>query len=129
MTQETPTSPNADGNATLRRRALARLGGSRGNPPELDGVLRTLRQFHPKADRQVVIRAYEVAAEFHLGQMRRSGDPYITHPVAVAEILADLGMTAPTLVAALLHDTVEDTSYSLDDLREEFGDEIARAYG
>ncbi|MFZ1854955.1 MAG: bifunctional (p)ppGpp synthetase/guanosine-3',5'-bis(diphosphate) 3'-pyrophosphohydrolase [Candidatus Nanopelagicales bacterium] len=126
MTQETPTSPNADGNATLRRRALARLGGSRGNPPELDGVLRTLRQFHPKADRQVVIRAYEVAAEFHLGQMRRSGDPYITHPVAVAEILADLGMTAPTLVAALLHDTVEDTSYSLDDLREEFGDEIAR---
>lgn len=126
MTQETPTTPNADGNATLRRRALARLGGSRGNPPELDGVLRTLRQFHPKADRQVVIRAYEVAAESHQGQTRRSGDPYITHPVAVAEILADLGMTAPTLVAALLHDTVEDTSYSLEDLREEFGEEIAR---
>jgi GTP pyrophosphokinase len=85
-----------------------------------------LRQFHPKADRQVVIRAYEVAAEYHKHQVRRSGDPYITHPVAVAGILADLGMTAPTLAAALLHDTVEDTSYSIDALREEFGDEIAR---
>jgi len=89
-------------------------------------VLRKLRQFHPKADRQMVIRAYEVAADSHKDQLRRSGDPYITHPVAVAGILAELGMTAPTLAAALLHDTVEDTAYSLDSLREDFGDEIAR---
>src|SRR5699024_9114943 len=57
--------------------------------------------------------------------LRNSGDPYITHPVAVATILAELGMTPPTLAAALLHDTVEDTNYSLDDLRKEFGEEIA----
>lgn len=121
------TSSHPDVPATTRRqRALARLSGSRSAPPELESVLRKLRQFHPKADRQVVIRAYEVAADSHKDQLRRSGDPYITHPVAVAEILAELGMTAPTLAAALLHDTVEDTSYSLDSLREDFGDEIAR---
>ncbi|NQU37001.1 MAG: HD domain-containing protein, partial [Actinobacteria bacterium] len=121
------SSAQPDVPATSRRqRALARLSGSRGTPPELEPVLRKLRQFHPKADRQVVIRAYEVAAESHKDQLRRSGDPYITHPVAVAGILAELGMTAPTLAAALLHDTVEDTPYSLDSLREDFGDEIAR---
>jgi len=108
-----------------RRRALARLAGSRPTYPELETVLRTLRQYHPKADRQVVIRAYEVAADYHKDQVRRSGDPYITHPVAVTEILASLGMTPPTLAAALLHDTVEDTSYTIVDLREEFGEEIA----
>ena len=57
--------------------------------------------------------------------MRKSGDPYITHPLAVATILADIGMTEPTLVAALLHDTVEDTPYTLDQLRSDFGDEVA----
>ena len=59
------------------------------------------------------------------GQMRKSGDAYITHPLAVTTILAELGMTPPTLAAALLHDTVEDTAYSLDELRRDFGDEIA----
>ncbi|MEI2727938.1 MAG: bifunctional (p)ppGpp synthetase/guanosine-3',5'-bis(diphosphate) 3'-pyrophosphohydrolase [Candidatus Nanopelagicales bacterium] len=126
MSQELTSSGAPDNPTPLRRRALARLGGSRPTYPELEPLLRKLRQFHPKADRQVVIRAYEVAAEYHKHQVRRSGDPYITHPVAVAGILADLGMTAPTLAAALLHDTVEDTSYSIDALREEFGDEIAR---
>ncbi len=121
------TSSNADAPGTSRRqRALARFSGSRGTPAEIEPVLRKLRQFHPKADRQIVIRAYEVAADSHKDQVRRSGDPYITHPVAVAGILAELGMTAPTLAAALLHDTVEDTSYSLESLREDFGDEIAR---
>ena len=61
----------------------------------------------------------------HRGQKRRSGEPYITHPLAVTQILADLGMTPPTLCAGLLHDTVEDTDYGLDQLRAEFGDEIA----
>ena len=70
-------------------------------------------------------RAYEVAEAKHAGQKRKSGDPYITHPLAVATILAELGMDTTTLVAALLHDTVEDTDYSLDRLREEFGDEVA----
>ncbi len=62
----------------------------------------------------------------HEGQTRKSGDPYITHPLAVAAILAELGMTAPTLCAALLHDTVEDTDYTLEELRKDFGDEVVR---
>lgn len=69
--------------------------------------------------------AFEKASGAHEGQLRKSGDPYITHPVAVAEILIDLGLDNATVCAALLHDTVEDTLYSLDQLREDFGDEIA----
>jgi GTP diphosphokinase / guanosine-3',5'-bis(diphosphate) 3'-diphosphatase len=91
----------------------------------LEPLFRTMRANHPKADLRVVQRAYEVAERCHLGQLRRSGDPYITHPLAVAVILAELGMTTSTIVAALLHDTVEDTHLSLDDLRRDFGDEVA----
>ena len=87
--------------------------------------MRTVKQFHPKADVKILEQAYERAAYLHRDQHRRSGDPYITHPLAVATILAELGMTPPTLAAALLHDTVEDTEYSLDALREDFGDEVA----
>ncbi|MBI1377138.1 MAG: RelA/SpoT family protein [Frankiales bacterium] len=93
--------------------------------PELEPLLRTVRQYHPKADVKILEAAYERAAYLHRDQRRRSGDPYITHPLAVATILAELGMTPPTLAAALLHDTVEDTDYSLDALREDFGDEVA----
>ena len=67
-----------------------------------------------------------MAAYQHRNQRRRSGEPYITHPLAVTGILADLGMTSPTLAAALLHDTVEDTEYSIELLRNDFGEEIAR---
>ena len=70
-------------------------------------------------------RAYEVAERAHSGQVRKSGEPYITHPLAVTEILAGLGMDEATLIAALLHDTVEDTDYGLDQLRSEFGAEVA----
>ncbi len=80
---------------------------------------------HPKADTTSIVRAYQVADEVHEGQMRLSGDPFITHPLAVAEILADMGMDPTTIVGALLHDAVEDTDASLDDLRESFGDEVA----
>ncbi|MGA9749411.1 MAG: bifunctional (p)ppGpp synthetase/guanosine-3',5'-bis(diphosphate) 3'-pyrophosphohydrolase [Nocardioides sp.] len=73
----------------------------------------------------MVERAYLTAERLHAHQARKSGDPYITHPLAVATILADIGMTEPTLCAALLHDTVEDTAYTLDELRGDFGDEIA----
>ena len=65
-------------------------------------------------------RAYEIASRAHEGQTRKSGQPYITHPVAVAEILAELGMDQATITAALLHDTVEDTPYSLPALRNDF---------
>ena len=84
-----------------------------------------VRANHPKADLSIIERAYAVAERAHDGQMRKSGDAYITHPLAVTTILAELGMTPPTLAAALLHDTVEDTAYGLDELRTDFGDEIA----
>ncbi|MBV9487191.1 MAG: bifunctional (p)ppGpp synthetase/guanosine-3',5'-bis(diphosphate) 3'-pyrophosphohydrolase, partial [Frankiaceae bacterium] len=89
-------------------------------------MLKTLRANHPKADTRLVARAYEVAERCHRGQMRRSGDPYISHPLAVATIAAELGMEPPTLCAALLHDTVEDTAMSLAEVTREFGDEVGR---
>jgi GTP diphosphokinase / guanosine-3',5'-bis(diphosphate) 3'-diphosphatase len=108
------------------RARLARLSG-RSSPayPALEPVLQAVRTNHPKADLSVIEQAYVVAEHAHRGQLRKSGDPYITHPVAVATILAELGMTPSTIVAALLHDTVEDTEYSLDQLRSDFGPEVA----
>jgi guanosine-3',5'-bis(diphosphate) 3'-pyrophosphohydrolase len=91
----------------------------------LSPLFASLHAIHPEAPTDEVVRAYEVAAHAHRHQKRKSGEPYITHPLAVAMILADLGMTVPTLVAALLHDTIEDTEYSLDLLRKDFGDEVA----
>ncbi len=114
------------------RARLARLSGAKGvsskhpAPPELEPLLKTLRATHPKADSRMVVRAYEVAERCHRGQQRRSGDPYISHPLAVATIVAELGMEAPTLCAALLHDTVEDTGLSLADITRDFGEEVAR---
>lgn len=94
-------------------------------PKALAPLMAAVATNHPKADINIVLRAYRVAERAHQGQTRKSGDPYITHPVAVATILAEIGMMPVTLAAALLHDTVEDTDYSLDQCREEFGDEIA----
>src|SRR6478735_4879811 len=108
------------------RARFARFGATRpaGNPV-LEPLMTAVRQNHPKADLSVIERAYAAADRAHDGQMRKSGDAYITHPLAVTTILAELGMTPPTLAAALLHDTVEDTAYSLEELRADFGDEIA----
>ena len=92
----------------------------------LDPLFTVVRSVHPKADLNLLDRAYRTAEHYHAGQTRISGEPYITHPLAVATILAELGMTETTLAAALLHDTVEDTSYTLDQLRADFGDEIAQ---
>ena len=83
------------------------------------------RELHPQADLGLLQRAYDIAEDKHSHQRRKSGDPYITHPLAVATILGELGMDTTTLVAALLHDTVEDTDYSLERLSEDFGDEVA----
>ncbi len=88
-------------------------------------VIRSAKASHPKLDFSIVERAYQVAEKAHQGQTRKSGDPYITHPVAVAQLLADLGIGPAGLAAALLHDTVEDTQYSLDQLKVDFGDEVA----
>ena len=78
-----------------------------------------------KSEIELLEKAFERANSAHHGQIRKSGDPYITHPVAVAEILVELGLDAATICAALLHDTVEDTQYSLSKLQDEFGEEIA----
>ncbi len=111
------------------RARLARLTATSskpgGLPPVLEPLARTVYTHHPKADLKLVQRAYETAERHHEGQRRRSGDPYITHPLAVTTILAELGMDITTLCAALLHDTVEDTAYTLDDVRREFGDDVA----
>ncbi|MBU6278365.1 MAG: bifunctional (p)ppGpp synthetase/guanosine-3',5'-bis(diphosphate) 3'-pyrophosphohydrolase [Actinomycetales bacterium] len=126
MTQEATGLVAQDADPGRFRSRIARLAGlQRAAHPELDPLLKSLRRYHPKADPRLVERAYDMARYLHRDQRRRSGEPYITHPLAVAEILAELGMTAPTLAAALLHDTVEDTEYSLDALREDFGTEVA----
>ncbi|HEV7934318.1 MAG TPA: bifunctional (p)ppGpp synthetase/guanosine-3',5'-bis(diphosphate) 3'-pyrophosphohydrolase [Actinomadura sp.] len=119
-----PIPPSA---ARVVRRRLARLGAQRGVTmnPVLEPLIKTVRNTHPKAELRLIERAYDVAAHHHRDQKRKSGDPYITHPLAVTTILAELGMNQETLCAALLHDTVEDTSYTLDQLRQDFGDEIA----
>ncbi len=112
-------------NAASLRTILPRLF-SRAQPAgAVDRLLKSVRAHNPKADIAVIERAYAASEKAHSGQKRKSGEPYITHPVAVAQILADLGIGSKTIAAALLHDTVEDTGYSLDLLRADFGDEIA----
>ncbi|WP_448004826.1 RelA/SpoT family protein [Agromyces bauzanensis] len=113
-------------NSTASLRRLVPRIFSRAQPSgAVETLMRTVRMHHPKADLALVERAYTVAERAHEGQKRKSGEPYITHPVAVAQILADLGIGPKTVAAALLHDTVEDTAYTLDQVRADFGDEIA----
>ncbi|MCH1867377.1 bifunctional (p)ppGpp synthetase/guanosine-3',5'-bis(diphosphate) 3'-pyrophosphohydrolase [Nocardioides sp. CFH 31398] len=110
------------------RARLARIGtrSSSGDNPVLGPLFKAVRTHHPKADLALLERAYTTAERLHSHQSRKSGDPYITHPLAVTTILAEIGMTEPTLVASLLHDTVEDTEYTLAQLRADFGDEVAQ---
>jgi GTP pyrophosphokinase len=124
MSDDSVTLPVSDSSASRLTR-LTRRGRSAVTSPELEAVSKSIRQHYPKADQRDLQLAFEIAQESHRGQTRKSGEPYITHPVQVAEILADLGMPVPVLVAALLHDTVEDTDYSLEELRQTFGDEVA----
>jgi guanosine-3',5'-bis(diphosphate) 3'-pyrophosphohydrolase len=93
--------------------------------PVLEPLLAVHRGAHPKVDVRLLQRGYDFAEQRHRGQLRKSGDPYITHPLAVASILAELGMDTTTLVAALLHDTVEDTGLTVNELAAEFGSEVA----
>ncbi|WP_031084814.1 RelA/SpoT family protein [Streptomyces sp. NRRL WC-3549] len=118
------------GSSSRVRARLARLGVQRSSPynPVLEPLLRTVRGNDPKIENSTlrqIERAYQVAERWHRGQKRKSGDPYITHPLAVTTILAELGMDPATLMAGLLHDTVEDTEYGLETLRKDFGDQVA----
>lgn len=127
LTQASGGTSRVSSSTSRRVRArLARRMTAQRNPvnPVLGPLVAVHREIYPKADVALLQRAYEVAEAKHAGQLRRSGDPYITHPVAVANILAELGMDTTTLVAALLHDTVEDTGYSLESLIADFGDEV-----
>src|SRR5437764_11294816 len=92
---------------------------------EFRQLLSTLARYSPDADFDLLRRAFAFASEKHAAQTRVSGEPYITHPVAVAQILAGLEMDLPTLAAALLHDVVEDTSVTTEELAERFSPEIA----
>ncbi|MCE7010533.1 bifunctional (p)ppGpp synthetase/guanosine-3',5'-bis(diphosphate) 3'-pyrophosphohydrolase [Kibdelosporangium philippinense] len=120
-----PRPPSAT--RRVRTRLARRITAQRAAPVKqvLEPLAAVHRELHPKADLGLLQQAYDVAEEKHRHQRRKSGDPYITHPLAVATILAELGMDTTTLVAALLHDTVEDTDYSLELLRADFGDEVA----
>jgi GTP pyrophosphokinase len=99
----------------------------RGRSPDemFDGIVATFLDTHPSGDTDLIRDAYVQAADVHEGQMRATGDPYIVHPLAVTEILADYGMDDATLAAALMHDTVEDTDLTLADVVDDFGDEVA----
>ena len=84
-----------------------------------------IASIHNENELVIIDKAFEVANSFHQGQLRRSGEPYIIHPIAVANILVDLGMDYQSIVAALLHDVVEDTDYTIEQLTEEFGEDVA----
>jgi GTP pyrophosphokinase len=89
-------------------------------------LLEKMKSYDPRAQMDLVGRAYDYAQEKHEGQMRSSGDPYFSHPVAVAEILAGMHLDSASIATALLHDTVEDTSASIEDIQKKFGDEVAQ---
>ena len=92
---------------------------------EIAPLLAAYRQRHPKASTAMISRAFAEAANAHAGQLRNSGEPYIEHPLSVAMIVAELGLDDVSIAAALLHDAVEDTRLSIDDLRSSFGNEVA----
>ncbi|MEU3170720.1 HD domain-containing protein [Streptomyces sp. NPDC007000] len=125
----TPAGTRRKARSRLDLRRLGRaafLGpASRGRLPDAIGhVVDAHRAHHPDADLDPLRRAYLLAESSHRGQMRKSGEPYITHPLAVTLILAELGAETTTLTASLLHDTVEDTEVTLDQVREQFGEEV-----
>lgn len=121
MSDQTPT-----GSISILRNRLPRLFSKSGPYAlELGEILRIAKINHPKSDLSIIERAFTTAEHAHREQKRRSGEPYITHPLAVTLILAELGIGPVTLAASLLHDTVEDTDYTLDMLTKDFGSEVA----
>ena len=89
-----------------------------------DKLINTIREYHPSTDISMIEKAYKLADSCHEGQLRKSGEPYICHPLCVAIILAELELDKETIIAGLLHDVIEDTACEPDELREEFGEEV-----
>ena len=96
-------------------------------PPEIlyDELIEKVKKYHPSADVTQIKKAYQIAFNAHNGQVRKSGEPYIIHPICVAMILADLELDKETIVGGLLHDVVEDTVMTREDIEAEFGSEVA----
>jgi guanosine-3',5'-bis(diphosphate) 3'-pyrophosphohydrolase len=112
--------PRRGGRLPLPRRRRPERG-----PAGYEALAKKVRGYNPKGDLRGLEQAYQVAAEAHEGQQRLSGEPYIEHPLAVAQILADLRLDTTTLEAGLLHDTVEDTAVTLERIESEFGEDVA----
>jgi RelA/SpoT family (p)ppGpp synthetase len=104
---------------------LSRLPGASRRDHGLRRLIEKLESYLAEEQVELVVRAYEFGARAHEGQKRKSGEPYITHPVAVAQDLADMHLDAEAIVAAILHDVVEDTPASLDEIEEQFGSDVA----
>jgi GTP diphosphokinase / guanosine-3',5'-bis(diphosphate) 3'-diphosphatase len=113
--------PRRGGRIPLPRRRRSERG-----PAGYEELAKKVRTYNPKGDLRSLEQAYQVAAEAHEGQVRKSGEPFVEHPLAVAQILADLRLDTTTLKAALLHDTVEDTAVSLERIAADFGDDVAQ---
>ncbi|MFB7665596.1 RelA/SpoT family protein [Kitasatospora sp. NPDC056138] len=129
---EPPAPPARVNRASFGRAALGRAGraallatGRTPVPDAIEPIVEAHRRHHPQADLTLLSRAYRTAEASHRGQLRKSGEPFITHPLAVTMILAQLGTGTTTLVASLLHDTVEDTEMTLAQVGAEFGPEVA----
>ena len=88
-------------------------------------IIDKVKEYRSSFDKELIEKAYEFAKRKHQGQFRKSGEPYFSHPAEVAYILAELKMDVPTIVAGLLHDTLEDTDTTYQELEEEFGREVA----
>ncbi len=101
-------------------------GLSQGTTKTLEDLLNKIRSYFPQADLKIIEKAYFFSEQAHEGQIRRSGEPYISHPLSVAGILADLHLDLDSIATGLLHDTVEDTHATLEDIRREFGEAIAQ---
>jgi (p)ppGpp synthase/HD superfamily hydrolase len=104
---------------------LSKLPGASKRDHGLRHLIDTLETYLPAAQVETIMRAYEFGADAHEGQKRKTGEPYISHPVAVAQSLAEMHLDSEAIMAAILHDTVEDTEATIKDVEESFGEEVA----
>ena len=109
----------------MTRYAAYRLGKAMGKEIKINELIDKVKSYYPAADAGLIRTAYDFSAKVHQGQKRLSGEPYLIHPMAVADIIADLKLDVPSIVGGLLHDTVEDTLTTLDEVKSLFGREIA----
>ncbi|GAH69892.1 unnamed protein product, partial [marine sediment metagenome] len=91
------------------------------NVKELENLIKKVKEYNPNVDHQIITKAFNLAREKHDGQLRESGDPFISHPLGVANIVADLKLDTTSIVCSILHDIIEDTDISLSYVEKEFG--------